>query len=204
MFATYTTTHGNAGPLTYWARPGTEPVSSPILVGFITTEPWWEHQDLISYRNIKFYKLNKSVSMWWRSRNNSSALKSYSDLTQNTFRYFQVTNQLQPTVLNQSLKLQDTEELTSSHLGEGAIGRSVSFYQPQCPQTTVKLWQGSTVLPRFCMVQNACSQVSNLLLLYTLRYTDYFRHLFSPVHPGSPGEQWLKGARMNSSTQLSE
>jgi len=34
--ATYTTAHSNAGPLTHWARPGIEPVSSWILVGFLT------------------------------------------------------------------------------------------------------------------------------------------------------------------------
>ena len=31
---TYTTAHGNARSLTHWARPGMEPVSSWILVGF--------------------------------------------------------------------------------------------------------------------------------------------------------------------------
>ena len=31
-------THGNAGSLTHWARPGIEPSSWWILVGFITTE----------------------------------------------------------------------------------------------------------------------------------------------------------------------
>ena len=39
---TYTTTHGNARSLTHRARPGIEPVSSCILVRFVSTEPWWE------------------------------------------------------------------------------------------------------------------------------------------------------------------
>ena len=39
---TYTTACGNAGSLTHWERPGTEPISSWILVGFITTEPQQE------------------------------------------------------------------------------------------------------------------------------------------------------------------
>ena len=30
------------GSLTHWARPGIEPVSSWILVGFVATEPQWE------------------------------------------------------------------------------------------------------------------------------------------------------------------
>ena len=40
--ATYTTAHGNAGFLTHWARPGMEPASSWILVGFVSTVPQWE------------------------------------------------------------------------------------------------------------------------------------------------------------------
>ena len=36
---TYTITHGNTRSLTHWARPGIEPVSSWMLVGFITAEP---------------------------------------------------------------------------------------------------------------------------------------------------------------------
>ena len=39
---TYTTTHSNAGSLIHWTRPGIEPMSSWILVRFITTEPQWE------------------------------------------------------------------------------------------------------------------------------------------------------------------
>ena len=39
---TYTTALGNSGFLTQWARPGIEPASSWMLVGFISTEPQWE------------------------------------------------------------------------------------------------------------------------------------------------------------------
>ena len=39
---TYPTAHGNAGSLTHRVRPAIEPASSWILVGFVTTEPWWE------------------------------------------------------------------------------------------------------------------------------------------------------------------
>ena len=35
----YTTAHGNAGSLTHGARPGIEPVSSWMLVRFVSTEP---------------------------------------------------------------------------------------------------------------------------------------------------------------------
>ena len=40
--ATYTIAHNNAGSLTHWVRPGMEPASSWILVGFVTTERQWE------------------------------------------------------------------------------------------------------------------------------------------------------------------
>ena len=40
--ANYTTVHGNTGSLTHWARKGIKPASSWILVGFVSTEPWWE------------------------------------------------------------------------------------------------------------------------------------------------------------------
>ena len=38
MTAAYITAHGNAGSLMHRARPGIEPASSRILVGFISTE----------------------------------------------------------------------------------------------------------------------------------------------------------------------
>ena len=37
-----TTAHANAGSLIHWARPGIEPMSSWILVRFISAEPRWE------------------------------------------------------------------------------------------------------------------------------------------------------------------
>ena len=39
---TYTIAHGNAESLIHWARPGIEPVSSSILVRFVSAEPRWE------------------------------------------------------------------------------------------------------------------------------------------------------------------
>ena len=39
MSAIYTTAHGNARSLTYWAMPGIKPESSWMLVGFVTAEP---------------------------------------------------------------------------------------------------------------------------------------------------------------------
>ena len=41
---TYTTAHSNSGSLTHWVRPGIQPTSSWILVGFVTTEPQRELQ----------------------------------------------------------------------------------------------------------------------------------------------------------------
>jgi len=42
MSATYTTAHGNAWPLAYWARPGIELASLWVLVRLVSTEPQWE------------------------------------------------------------------------------------------------------------------------------------------------------------------
>ena len=38
-YATYTIAHGNTRSLTHWARPGIEPSSSWMLVGFTSTVP---------------------------------------------------------------------------------------------------------------------------------------------------------------------
>ena len=46
MSATYTTGHGNTRSLTQWVRPGIEPESLWILVGFIIAEPQGELQAL--------------------------------------------------------------------------------------------------------------------------------------------------------------
>ena len=42
MSVTYTTAHGKVGSLTHWTKPGIEPTSSWMLVGFISAEPQWE------------------------------------------------------------------------------------------------------------------------------------------------------------------
>ena len=46
--ATYTTAHGNIGPLTHWARPGIKPATSWLLVGFISAAPWQELQEILN------------------------------------------------------------------------------------------------------------------------------------------------------------
>ena len=42
LMMAYTTAYNNARFLTHWERPVMEPVSSWILVGFVTPEPQWE------------------------------------------------------------------------------------------------------------------------------------------------------------------
>ena len=44
VFATQTTVHCNTGSLTHWAKPGTKPKSSWIIVRFVTAELPWEHR----------------------------------------------------------------------------------------------------------------------------------------------------------------
>ena len=46
---TYTTAHSNPGSVIHWARPGIEPTSSWILVGFVTAEPGWERPDPVFF-----------------------------------------------------------------------------------------------------------------------------------------------------------
>ena len=39
--------HSNMGTLTHWTGPGMELSFSQILVGFITTEPWWKLPEVL-------------------------------------------------------------------------------------------------------------------------------------------------------------
>ena len=64
---TYTIAHGNAGSLTHWVRPGIEPASSWILVGFITTEPWGELQEKRVYWEKRCLWCSVMTS-WWSQR----------------------------------------------------------------------------------------------------------------------------------------
>ena len=43
---TYTTAYGNTRSLTHWARPGIEPATSWFRVGFISSVPRWELQEV--------------------------------------------------------------------------------------------------------------------------------------------------------------
>ena len=59
---TYTTAHSNAGFLTHWMRPGIEPLSSWMLVGFFSAE--WRQNSNSSNLDTRRYpstmqKLNK-------------------------------------------------------------------------------------------------------------------------------------------------
>ena len=69
MSATYTTAHGMARSPTHWARLGIKPMSSRILVGFISTEPWQElhpsnfHQSII-YNSQDMEAIWVSVNRW--------------------------------------------------------------------------------------------------------------------------------------------
>ena len=57
----YTTaTESNTKPLTQWPRLGIEPVSSWILVEFVTTEPWQELQ-INFFFQFYFYQDNLHV-----------------------------------------------------------------------------------------------------------------------------------------------
>ena len=55
MSATYTIAHGNVRSLTHRVRAGIKSESSCILVGFITSRPWWElPRDLFKINLLKY------------------------------------------------------------------------------------------------------------------------------------------------------
>ena len=58
--STYTTAHGNTGPLTHCARPGIEPLTSWFLVRFVSTAPPW---DLFFF--CFFLKLPDTIACNW-------------------------------------------------------------------------------------------------------------------------------------------
>ena len=69
--ATYSTAQVNAGSLTHWTRPGIEPVSSWILVGFVATEPQRELHNvllqslIILFLHTHIFKINFSKEYDW-------------------------------------------------------------------------------------------------------------------------------------------
>ena len=74
--ATNTTAHSNVRSLTHWAWSRIEPVSSWILVGFVTTEPQWELLN-IKFSDI-FFNLqgeNKTKNFLFKVSNNDQLLK---------------------------------------------------------------------------------------------------------------------------------
>ena len=52
MSTTYTTAHGNTGSLTHWARPGIEPATLWLLVGFISAEQLQELPNFLIFANL--------------------------------------------------------------------------------------------------------------------------------------------------------
>ena len=77
----YTTAHGNARSLTHWAGPGTKPISSWILVGFLTC---WAttgipHAFNVQFQHIyvKLHLFGKSLYMWLIKYNFPSFTNNY-------------------------------------------------------------------------------------------------------------------------------
>ena len=62
MSVTYTIAHDNTGSLTHLLRPGIEPVSSWILVRFVTAEP---QQELMYMKNFSSFICNPQK---WETR----------------------------------------------------------------------------------------------------------------------------------------
>ena len=70
---TYTTAHGNAESLTHWAKPGIEPLSSWILVGFLNCwatkgTPRYLYFFKAAWCSIIFTYHTLSFIRWWTYR----------------------------------------------------------------------------------------------------------------------------------------
>ena len=63
MSATHTTVHSNARSLTHWARPRIKPVTSWILVSFVSNAPQGELQDVYIFRSV-LLKRNGHTILW--------------------------------------------------------------------------------------------------------------------------------------------
>ena len=59
LSATFVETHGNARSLTHWARPGIEPPSSWILVGFVT------HWAIAGAPSLCFFMCSLLLIFFW-------------------------------------------------------------------------------------------------------------------------------------------
>ena len=62
--STYTTAHRNTRSLTHWARPGIDPASSWILVGFISAAPQWELQHPLIFDTVLITCYYSSFLFW--------------------------------------------------------------------------------------------------------------------------------------------
>ena len=60
------TVHGNAKSLAHWAKPGIEPTTSLILVGFSTHWATWEFPNFQTYHGSLCSILEHRDQEWWR------------------------------------------------------------------------------------------------------------------------------------------
>ena len=71
-YATYTTAHSNASSLTHWARPGIEPSSTWILIGFFSTaqQELPEALPLIkaNYQTGPHPAVGSRLHLWWEGQ----------------------------------------------------------------------------------------------------------------------------------------
>ena len=64
MSRTYTTAHGKARSSTHWVRPGIKLATSWLLVGSASAAPWWELQQLHTFK-IKDNALENALEKKW-------------------------------------------------------------------------------------------------------------------------------------------
>ena len=115
MSATYPTAHGNAGSLTHGARPGIEPASLWILVGFLTAEPQRELQGYLwmgtGFTGAKRGRQPKgpSADEWINTIWSNHTMKYYSALKKEGNS--DLCDKLEDTVLREMSQTQNDESL---------------------------------------------------------------------------------------------
>ena len=127
---TYTTAHGNTRSLTHWVRSGMEPVSSWMLIIFVSTESWWD---------FFFFGTSHSVCgsgvqalLHWvlcqAAITVSAWLHSFLDLPSMWLQFLAVVGVRFPSFPDGHLELFQIREAAGSSLPHGCFPRSLKTY----------------------------------------------------------------------------
>ena len=92
---TYTIAHSNAGFQTYWVRPGIKPVSSWMLVRFVSTKPWQELPQVNFINTPRTYYFLRVSTCWQEQKGSFFYVPQLPDGTEaNTFHTWAPSHQV--------------------------------------------------------------------------------------------------------------